>query len=140
MRRMDGRSSGACVEERPRLEPCIGTQVLTAHARAVAAQQATEGARTGGKGGSSRPQAVWTGRARGTLPCRRGSDQWAGCFEPDPMNSIIFLFKFPNEFDFDLIKRRSFPTRKFSNKICIFRELNKEQLSLLKLFKIPYRI
>jgi hypothetical protein len=41
-RGMNGRSSDACVEERPCLEPCISTRVLTAHACAAAALQTVE--------------------------------------------------------------------------------------------------
>jgi hypothetical protein len=42
MHLMNGRSSGACVEKRTRLKPCIGTRVLSAHARTAAARQPVE--------------------------------------------------------------------------------------------------
>jgi hypothetical protein len=62
----------------------------------------------------------------------RGDCRWA-----EPVCTVNFLFfqKFSNGFKLEMVKD-GLLCSKFSYKICMFRELNKEQLSPLEVFKI----
>jgi hypothetical protein len=51
---------------------------------------------------------------------------------------FFYFSKFLNGFKIAMVQR--FPSGKFSNKIWNYRELNKEQVSSLKLFKIQNEI